>query len=130
MRRACFPKVNDKGNAGQNFLYVKQKKPSCKPSYSIQLQKIFPVDVRIFPMRRYAHERKNIRFVSERNFVPNSCLVFLFRNRSYFPKRVDNKAVCFPFALRIFAVMLQRKQRLLISIGHKVTYKQRLPFSR
>lgn len=26
MRRACLPKVNDKGNAGQNFLSVKTKK--------------------------------------------------------------------------------------------------------
>ena len=60
MRRACLPKVNDKGNAGQNFLSVKTKKPSCKPGYSIQLQKIFSVDVRIFPMQRYAPKRKNI----------------------------------------------------------------------
>ena len=34
--------------------------------------------------------------------------IFIFRNRFYFPKRVDDRTVCVPFALRIVAVILQR----------------------
>ena len=48
MRRAYFPKVNDKGNAGQNFLFVKQKSRAVSPAIPFSCKKFFPLTFGFF----------------------------------------------------------------------------------